>query len=144
MNAIGAIWQRTLKKNSKCAKLLTQSTHIENNFQRELNLVQIEVLFYQSALRLYINITADVDFKRTWVAFIHRLYYFLFEFFYLLNKSVKNYIHKVNLLVLCFHLKDGMIKCYSSFLNRKQLIFSCKRKIKRKAIKLFFDLWLRE
>ena len=43
--------QQTLKIFSKCVKLGTNLTHFEN--------------FFQSALRLYINITFDVNFLRT-------------------------------------------------------------------------------
>ena len=95
--------QRTSKKNSKCVNFGTNSTNFENIFQ--------------SALRVYINITSDVD-----------LYNALWK---------KNIL--VKLLALCFQLIDGVFKRYYSFLIWELFIFPWwKRKIKRKAMKHFF------
>ena len=92
------------KKNSKCVNFGTNSTHFENIFQ--------------SALRVYINITSDVD-----------LYITHFE-----KKNIQ-----VKLLALCFHFIDGVFKRYYSLLIWELFIFPWwKRKIKRKAMKHFY------
>ena len=83
------LWQRTLKKLrtlkkkfsalwiffSKCVKFGTNLTHFD--------------FFFQSALRVYINITFDVNLNALW----------------------KKNIDEVKLLALCSHLIDGVFKC---------------------------------
>ena len=54
-----------------------------------------EEFFFQSALRVYINITSDVD----------------------LYCTLKKNRHEVKFLAPCFHLKDGIFKWYYSLLN---------------------------
>ena len=87
-----ALW----KNISKCVKFGTKSTHFEffsESIKLRTNLMHFENIS-QSALRVYINITFDVDFNELWR-----------------KKSYKKWN------VWHFHLIDWIFKCYNSFLD---------------------------